>query len=336
MSRTKKYLISFLLCFLLLIVTPTIYPVSAKAASIEFVLLSQYKATLDIGDELYLIAVTTNGAMPAWKSSSSKIVSVNTYGKITAKKAGTAIITAKIKNGEASCKVTVNKTQLTISDRSLSIERGASCQLTASTSNSASITWKSSKKSVATIDDNGLVTGIKPGETTITATADGSTKTCIITVKSPTIRLNQSKIKLLRNQTARLSATVSSHINPTWKSNKSSVAKVDETGTVTAMKHGTAVITATVDGVSRSCEIIVEPPVITLSETELQLTQGMTARLTANVSSGNPVSWSTSNENILSVASDGTITAWQKGRAYVYASEDGTKIRCVVTVTDNK
>ena len=336
MKPTKKTLIMFLLCFLLLSISPVINLTTANAASIEFVLLSKYKATLDIGDELYLLAITTNGDMPTWKSSSSTIASVNTYGKITARKSGSAIITAKIKNGEASCKVTVNKTQLTISNTRLSIERGASYRMTATTSNSSLVTWKSSKKSVATIDEAGLITGFKPGETTITATADGTSKTCILTVKAPTIHFNQSKIKLYRNQTSKLSATVSSQVTPTWKSNKSSVAKVDETGTVTAMKHGTAVITATVDGVSRSCEVIVESPVISLSETELQLKVGSSSKLIAKVSSGNPVTWSTSNENILSVSPDGTITAWQKGRAYVYASEDGTKIRCVVSVTENK
>lgn len=336
MSKTKKCLLSYLICFLLLSLSPTPQPYMAKAASLEFVLLSQYNATMDIGDELYIIAVTTNGDMPSWKSSSSAIASVNTYGKITAKKAGTATITAKIKKGEASCKITVKKTDLAISDTRLSIERGDTYCLSASTSNSSTVTWKSSKKSVATIDENGNVTGVKPGETTITATADGTTKTCNITVKKPTIRLSQSKVKLYRSQTAILSAIVSSHVNPTWKSNKSSVAKVDMNGSITAMKHGTAVITATVDGVSKSCEVIVEPPAIQLSQTELTLMAGSTAKLTATVSSGNPVNWTTSNENKLSVASDGTITAWQKGRAYVYASEDGTKVRCIVTVTENK
>ena len=336
MSRTKKCLFSFLICFLLIFLSPTTQSYQAIASTIEFVLLSQYSATMDIGDELYVIAVTTTGTMPSWKSSSTKIASVNTYGKITAKKAGTAIITAKIKNGEASCRVTVNKTDLTMSDTRLSMERGDTYRLSASTSNSSSVTWKSSKKSVAIIDENGNVTGIKPGETTITATADGTSKTCNITVKKPTIQLSQSKIKLFRNQTSILSASVSSHVTPRWRSNKSSVAKVNESGIITAMKHGTAIITATVDGISKSCEVIVEPPAIILNETAIDLKVGSTVKLIATVSSGNPVTWSTSNEKILSVATDGTITAWQKGRAYVYASEDGTKVRCVVSVTENK
>ncbi|MDF2484933.1 MAG: hypothetical protein K0R46_1101 [Herbinix sp.] len=334
MPQLKKYLLSTLLCLILIYVFPTINPCYSKAASIEFVLLSQYKATLNIGEELYLIAITTNGAMPTWKSSSSTIVAVNTYGKMTAKKAGTATVTAKIKNGEASCRVTVSKTKLTISDSRISIERGGTYQLLAATSNSSTVIWKSSKKSVATIDENGVVTGIKPGESRITATADGTTKTCTVIIKSPTIKLNLSEVKLYRGQTAKLSATVSSNVNPTYKSNKSSVATVDETGMITAMKHGTAIITATVDGISRSCEVIVNSPTIELNESELQLVMGTSASLTAKVSSGNPVTWSTSNENVISVSADGTITAWQPGRAYLYASEDGTKVRCVVYVKE--
>lgn len=336
MSNSNKPIRSILLCFTLLLFLLSITPHHAKADSIEFVLLSQYKATLDIGDELYVIAITTSGDMPVWKSSSSAIASVNTYGKVTAKKAGTATITAKIKNGEASCKVTVNKTKLNISDARLSMERGSTYQLTASTSNSSTVSWKSSKKSIAVIDENGIITGMKPGETTITAIADGTSKTCTVTVKPPTIKLNKTSLRLYRGQSSRLNALVSSAVKPTWKSSKSSVAKVDEEGTVTAIKHGTATISAIVDGIVRSCEITVEPPDIELSDNELHLTIGSKAQLFASVSSGNPVSWSTSNENVLSVSNDGVITSWQKGRAYVYASEDGTKVRCVVYVTENE
>ncbi|MFT4143757.1 MAG: Ig-like domain-containing protein, partial [Mobilitalea sp.] len=113
-----------------------------------------------------------------------------------------------------------------------------------------------------------------------------------------------------------------------------SVAIVDATGTVTAMKNGTAVITATVDGVLQTCEIVVNKPDITLSSTEITLKSGTTTTLTAKVSSSNAPIWSTSNNNILSIDSKGVITAKQKGRAYVYAAEDGTKVRCTVYVTD--
>jgi uncharacterized protein YjdB len=89
-----------------------------------------------------------------------------------------------------------------------------------------------------------------------------------------------------------------------------------------------------VDGISKSCEVIVKQPNITLSSTELNLKKYDTATITATVSSGNPVTWSTSNSNVATVDETGTVTALQKGRAYIYATEDGVKIRCIVFVTE--
>ncbi len=335
MSPIKKCILSVFLCIPLLTLGLPYQTVSALTSdSITFVILSQYKAVADIGDEINLFAVTSNGKLPTWKSSNSKIASVNTYGIVTAKKAGSATITAKIKNAEASCKITVNKTKITLNRTGASIERGESLKLIAATSNNSEVTWKSSKKSVATIDENGTITGVKPGETTITAKADDSSVTFILKVKSPTVKLSSTSVKLYRGETVKISADVSSKVNPTWKSNKKSVAIVDETGTITAIKNGTAVISATVDGVTKLCNITVQKPDITLSSTELSLKKGTSKTITATVSSPNTPVWSTSNSNIVSVDSNGKITALQKGNAYVYASEDGTKVRCTIHVTE--
>ena len=334
MSHIKKVL-SILLCLTIITLTGPSQTVSAISSDpFPFVILSQYKAVADIGDEIYILAITSNGKTATWKSSDSKIASVNTYGIVTAKKAGKALITAKIKSAEASCIITVNKTKVIISSTSASIERGEKLKLSATTSNDSEVTWKSSKKSVATIDEYGTITGIKPGETAITATADRTSITCTLTVKSPTIRLNKTSIKLYRGQTTKLSATVSSNVNPTWKTNKKSVAIVDETGTITALKNGVATLTATVDGVSKTCEITVEKPDIKLSVTEISLKSGASTTITATVSSNNSPVWSTSNTNVLSINSKGEITALKKGTAYVYAAEDGTKVRCTIKVTE--
>ncbi len=335
MSRKKRFFLSIILsCMIVFLSIPTSFASAFSSDAFSFVVLSQYKASIDIGDELYLMAVTSTGKQPTFKSSNSTIASVNTYGIITAKKSGTALITAKIKNAEATCQVIVNKTNITIDKMEISLEHGESIRLSATTSNGSTVKWKSSKTSIATIDEYGKVTGMKPGETIITASADGSSATCTVKVKLPTVRLNKSTLSLYRGQTTQLSAIVSSNQNPTWKTNKKSVAIVDATGTVTAIKHGIAVITATVDGVTETCEVVVMKPEITLNTYELTLKKGATANLTAFVSSSNPPTWTTSNSNIISVNSSGKITAHQKGKAYVYASEDGTKVRCTVIVTE--
>lgn len=335
MPHFKKIFISVLLSIVLLISSFPLQTVSAASTdTLSFIILSQYKATLDIGEEVYLLAITSNAKQATWKSSNSKIASVNTYGIITAKKYGSAVITAKIKNAEASCYVTVNKTNVVISTDSAEIERGATLKLSATTSNNSVVTWKSSKKSIATVDDYGTVTGLKPGQTAITANANGSSAVCIFTVKAPTIKLNKTTVSLYRTQSVSLSATVSSHIPPTWKTNKKSVAVVNANGTITAIKNGTATITATVDGVQSICEVTVMKPNITLNAEEITLKKGAGTTITATVSSGNLPTWSSSNSNIATIDSYGVISAKKKGKAYVYATEDGTKVRCTVNVTE--
>lgn len=336
MLKTKKFLyVSVFLFLVSLLLSGFFQPITASSATLpNFVLLSKYKNTVDIGEEFYIIAVTSNGQLPSWKSSDSKIASVNTYGKVTPKKAGSVTITAKIKNGEASALITVKPTKITIVQKSTSIERGETVSLLASTSNKSKVKWKSSSKSIAKVDDNGIVTGVKPGEVTITATANGSEATCIVKVKSPTLKLDKTKITLYRGQTASLLSTVSSGFAPKWKTNKKSVAIVDDKGTITAIKNGTAIITATIDGTSKTCEVVVEKPTIQLSKTELSLKKGQSASLTAKVSSGNSPVWTSSNQTLVSVDFSGKVTALEKGRAYIYATEDGTKVKCTVYVTE--
>lgn len=334
MSHFKKISISILLCIIIFSQSVTSQTVCASTDLFSFVILSQYKATADIGDEIYLLAVTSNGKQATWKSSNSKVASVNTYGIVTTKKAGSALITAKIKNAEASCFISVNKTEVEISATRASIERGETCSLSATTSNGSDVTWKSSKKSIATVNECGIVTGIKPGETIITATADGTSVACTLTVKLPTVTLNKSSIKLYRGESIKLSASVSSKVTPTWKSNKKSVAVVDATGTITAVKNGTAIITATVNGVSSICEVTVMKPEISLSNSEITIKKGSSAKITASISSNNIPAWSSSNTSIVTINSYGEITALQKGKAYIYATEDGTKARCTIYVTE--
>lgn len=335
MSNTKKALFSVFLSFFIILFSVQVHTVSATSkVTISFVLLSKYSANLNIGDQINIVAITSNGKKPTWKSSNSSIASVDAYGKVTAKKAGTVKITAKIKDAEAYCTVTVNKTKISLNVTSASIERGEKLKLTATTSNNSVVTWKSSKKSIATVDQNGNVTGIKPGETIITATADKSSVTCKVKVKYPVITLDKTSITLYRGQKAQLSASVSSGIPPVWKSNKKSVAVVDENGTVTAVKNGTATITATVDGVSKSCQVVVQKPQIILSASGINLKKGTSTVITASVSSGNPPVWSSSNTKIATVDRNGKVTALKKGTAYIYAAEDGMKVRCTVHVTE--
>lgn len=232
-------------------------PLTADAASPALVILSRYRATLKIGDSFTLAGIASNGKWVRFKSSKSAVASVNTYGRVTAKKAGTCTITGKVTGGEASCKITVTKTIITLSTASITMENGAQVTLKGQTSNRSPISWKSQKSSVAEIDENGKISAKKPGETTITAKADGTKKTCHVTVKKPKVTLNYTSASLSRNQTLLLTAKVSSGKKATWKSQKKSVATVNSRGKVTAIKRGTTKIGASIDGVTKECTITV-------------------------------------------------------------------------------
>lgn len=305
------------------------------ASGYEFVILGTYSKSLRIGETFYLPVITSTGKKPSFSSSNSRVASVNTYGKITAKKAGQAVVTAKIKNGEACCRVVVQKTSIQLNQREVFLENGQSMRLKASVSTGHAVVWKSSKKSIATINNNGEIVARKPGKTIVTASADGTVISCAVTVKRPVVQISSTVLSLYRKEVKKLSATSTSNSVPLWKSNRKSIAVVDSNGYVRGIKHGTAMITVTVDGVSKSCEVTVKKPAISFESNELFLSKGQKVQLNVHVSSGNKPQYRSSNTNVVSVDNSGSILAKQPGKAYIYASEDGTRERITVRVVNN-
>ncbi len=255
----RRTLLTFLLsCTLLLSQAGTAH--AAAADPFPFVLLTCYQKSIPIDGQFFLTAITSNGKLPTFRSSKSSIAGVNTYGLVTGKKSGTCIITAKIKNAEASCRVTVEPSTVTLSKSSATLENGATLQLSASVSTGHEVKWKSSSSAIASVDEDGIVTAKKCGSAIIRATADGVTAKCTITVKKPTLSLNRSSITLYPQEHFQLVASCSSNRALTFRSSSSAVAAVDENGQITARKRGTATITVKVDGVSRTCKVTVKNP----------------------------------------------------------------------------
>lgn len=117
-----------------------------------------------------------------------------------------------------------------------------------------------------------------------------------------------------------------------WKSSKPSVAKVSSKGKVTALKSGTAVITATYNGKKYTCKITVKKkPEVKLSVSRRTLYPGMTYTLTLKNATGK-TTWSSSNSDVAKVSSAGEITALKEGTAEITATNSGKKYTCTVTV----
>ena len=224
----------------------------------NFILLSDYHISINIGDSYYLTAVTSNGKQPTFKSSNSSIVQVNSYGKIIAKKSGNATITVKSSGFEAECLVTVSKTIITLNKASISMDCSRRFLLKATTSNNSKVTFKIDKKSIAEIDSKGYITSKKPGKAIVTISADDSCIKFTVNVKKPTITLNKSRITLKVGQRYKLLASVSSGKAASFKSSRKTIATIDNSGIIRALKSGTTIITASVDGTTKDCYVIVE------------------------------------------------------------------------------
>ena len=159
--------------------------------------------------------------------------------------------------------------------------------------------------------------------------------------------LDQTTMELTVNGTGKLTATVKPDETTVktiqWSSSDETVATVGADGTVTALKEGTAVITAKCGEKSAECTVTVKaeavmPTSITMEPTMLSLTVGQTYALIATVLPENAtdktVTWSSDAPSIVDVAADGTVTAKAAGTANITArTANGLAVTCIVTVT---
>lgn len=116
-----------------------------------------------------------------WKSDNPSVASVSNKGKIKAKKAGTAIITAKAGGEKYTCKVTVEKARVILSRSSATMKVKEKLQLYAIAP--GKVVWKSSDNKIASVSQNGKVEAKKTGTVVITVKYKNTTEQCKIEVK---------------------------------------------------------------------------------------------------------------------------------------------------------
>lgn len=302
-----------------------------------------------------------------WTSSNNDIAVVDENGFVTGISNGDVTITATTENGKtATWNVTVISTPLSIGldkeNVTLDISTNKTYQFKAtiypSTANTdIGLTWSSSDNSVATVNKDGVVTGVKNGTTVITVVTENKKVTSAsVTVQTSPVSISISPSSATidlsaENKSVQLKATISPNTTNikdkiTWTSTNNNIATVDSNGLVRGYANGTVTITATTaNGKSTKATITVQtsPTSITLSTNKIVLEKytnknyqlkAIVRPTNANVYTN--VSWTSSNNGIVTVNGNGYVTAIGTGTATITATTgNGLSAKCTVVV-ENK
>ncbi|MDR3116788.1 MAG: Ig-like domain-containing protein, partial [Bifidobacteriaceae bacterium] len=338
--------------------------------NVETVSLDKTSLTINIGETEKLIpAISPANATDksvSWQSSNPSVATVDNQGLVSAVSYGKARIDAVTVDGGkiASCQVSVNVPEISVitvvlSPDSAIINIGQNLplntQVLPANASDKTVSYRSSNDQVVSVSQTGIVTGLSVGTATITVrTNDGNFEdTSQITVVQPfipveSVTLTPSQISLNIGQTAQLSAVVLPD-NATNKvveyySSDSAVATVSQTGLVTAISTGAAVITVETESGDYMDTAVVSvnqvfTPIIGVGIYPNKLTlnigesQTVTASIVPNNATIKTVVWSSLDPIIASVDQAGEIFARSPGMVKIRAASiDGSDVFGEATV----
>ena len=254
----------------------------------------------------------------------------------------------------------VSVSSVAVSPVNVEITEGESTKLTAKISPAAAsdrtVSWSSSDKTIATVDGSGNVQGLNAGTATITATAEGKSGKCAVTVKEKTVTvsevtLDRTALELTEGESETLKATVkpdnATNKKVTWKSDKTDIASVDESGKVAALKAGEATITVTTEdgGKTATCKVNVNSKNVPVTGVEVNpwtvtLSISGTTKLSYTIkpadATNQNVKWESDTPSVATVDSEGNVKGIAAGTAKICVTTDdgGFKSYCTVTVKE--
>ncbi|WP_170841387.1 Ig-like domain-containing protein [[Clostridium] fimetarium] len=329
------------------------------------VVLNASETTVRKGQVFWLNATalpeSADNKIVTWSSTDTKLATVDKDGKVTAVNPGiVTIIATNTDTGLTGfCVVTITQpvTGLTLNSTYQEMWVGSKYAIIPNVlpidAQNKKVTYQSSDATIASVDENGIVTAIKGGSCIVIVTTDEVklTATVSIDVKEyvSTISLNETNkfmnIGTALNLTATVTRDSATNKNVVWTSSDSNVVSVDANGHLYANSPGNAVVTATASdgsGVSASCVIRAVIPVTSISvePDTIKLLVGDSQKAYATVypegATIKNVTWVSSNEAIATVDGDGEVFAVGVGKAKITAvSNDGNSIKasCSVYVT---
>ena len=326
------------------------------------VAVSPDAATLIPGHSVQLAATPLDaegnplaGRVVTWSSSNPAIASVDATGLVTAHAAGPVTISATSEGKTGTAAITVSSVAVAsveVTPAATTIEaNGDTVRLTAVARDADGniltdriTTWTSSDAAAATVDANGLVTGVAPGGADVSVTIEGISDTATITVVPPavaSVQVTPATATMEAGMGLALTATLRDARGNTltgrpvlWTSSDEAVAVVEsDDGEVSGVAPGTATITATSEGQSGTAAITVVPPAVASVEVTpatASTVVGSTVQLTATPKSANgtplpdrPVTWASNNTLVATVDAAGLVTGVGQGTATISATSEG-------------
>ena len=315
-------------------------------------------------DVIYTPEDTSDDKTVIWTSSNDEIATVDENGVVTAVADGTATITATVGSLTAECIVHVREVPLEgidLDKTAITMNKGDKSEALVvsynpeDTTDDKTVTWSSDDEDIATVE-NGVVTAVGAGTTTITATVGEFAAECEVTVVSPlesiTLTADRTTDDLEVNDTVNLTVVYNPEDTTddkkvTWSSSDEDVATVDENGVVTAVAGGTATITATStvnENITATCDIKVlkHTTGISLNPSEIELVKGETSDPLAvtfdpaDTDDSKELIWTSSDDTVATVDENGAVTAVGGGKATIRATLNANEsiyAECVVTVS---
>ena len=261
----------------------------------------------------YIPDNTTQSKSVEWKTSDASVAVVSSTGLVTAKKTGTVTITAVSKadssiQSKVTIKVLSHITGVTVTGPSGTLYTDTKYKFTAKitpddTTDNKTVIWSVSDSNIAQIAKDGTLSFKKAGTVDVIATVKATSSNTVIkkltvtgvkrVINVSSVALDKTTVNLKKEETVKLNATIApadaDNKEVTYTSSNSAVAKVDNTGLVTALSSGEAVITVTTKDGSKtaSCKVTVAKEIEPLAITVTSKISGNDYTFTANATGGN-------------------------------------------------
>ena len=161
---------------------PTVTPLPRTSEPRAFTLNKTSVTLYTKGKKIIQLSADTESVVK-YTSDNEKVAAVDENGRVTAKKAGTALITASADGYQSTCRIVVKKPTFKVAKKMIKVKKGKKARIIVKVRPTTKVVFASANKKIAAVTKKGMLKGMKKGQTKIKVKCYGITKTVIVIVK---------------------------------------------------------------------------------------------------------------------------------------------------------